>query len=106
MGILNDPSLPGQLGVGTKEQMLKELGVNVGADIVRTEQGVTRYTLAIMSLKDVTADAELAYLGAMLQLGATIPWDKLGEASPAGNGRAGIGRSSIPRRSPVETSGE
>jgi hypothetical protein len=99
MGILNDPALPSQVGAGTKDQMLKELGVSVGADIVRTEQSVTRYCLAIMSLPKVTADAELAYVIALTQLGATIPWDKLGAGMtevrrPASAGRvpAGIGR--------------
>lgn len=92
MGILNDSTLPSQVGAGTKEQMLKELGVSVGADIVRTEQGVTRYTLAIMSLPKVAADAELPYLAAMIQLGATIPWDKLANTPAVSNGRAGIGR--------------
>jgi hypothetical protein len=77
MGILSDPSLPPQLGLANKEQMLKELGVNVGADIVMTERNITRYTLAIMSLSKVSADAELAYFAALIQLGSSIPWAKL-----------------------------
>lgn len=93
MGILNDPTLPSQIGAGTKDQMLKELGLSVGADIVRTEQGVTRYCLAIMSLPKVTVDVELVYLDALFQLGSTIPWDKIGTSSPIESGRrAGIGR--------------
>lgn len=93
MGILNDPSLPGQVGAGTKDQMLKELGITVGADIVRTEQAITRYCLAIMSLPKVTADVELAYFAALIQLGSTILWDKLaGSASVAPSGRAGLGK--------------
>lgn len=77
MGILDKKELPVQIGAATKEQMLKELGINVGADIIRTEQNVTRYVLSIMSLPKVAADAELAYISALIQLGATIPWDKL-----------------------------
>ena len=92
MGILEEKTLPAQVGAGTKDQMLKELGVTVGADIVRTEQGLTRYTLAIMSLPKVTADSELAYLAALIQLGATIPWDKLAEEPSLRSGRAGLGR--------------
>ncbi|MFZ2205102.1 MAG: hypothetical protein WAV23_00725 [Minisyncoccia bacterium] len=87
MGILKDPTLPAQVGSSNKEQMLKELGVNVGADLVRTEQGVTRFTLAIMSLPKVAADAELAYFSALIQLGATIPWDKLTNTTGAGIGK-------------------
>lgn len=91
MGVLEDSSLPTQVGATTKDQMLKELGISVGAEIVRTEQSVTRYALAVMSISKVTADAELAYLAAMIQLGATIPWDKLGgDANPPR--RTGIGK--------------
>ena len=93
MSVLSDATLPAQIGAGTKDQMLKELGVNVGADIVRTEQSLTRYGLAIMSLPKVTVDAELWYLDALIQLGASIPWDKLAEAA-ATSGPAGIGRPS------------
>ncbi len=77
MGILNEPTLPSQVGAGTREQMLKDLGITVGADLVRMEQGASRYTLAIMSLPSVPADTEYAYLGALINLGASIPWDKL-----------------------------
>jgi hypothetical protein len=97
MTILNKPTLPTQVGAASKDQMLKELGITVGADVVRMEQSITRYALAIMSLAEVPADAEVNYLGAMLQLGLTIPWDKLG-AGPVptaqlrkGGRRAGIG---------------
>ncbi len=107
MNILNDPGLPAQLGAGTRDQMLKDLGVNVGADIVRTEQGITRYTLAIMSLKDVAPDAELAYLAALIQLGTTIPWDKLTTGASSGNGRpSGIGRPSSARTLAARTDDE
>lgn len=94
MGILNDPTLPSQVGAGTKDQMLKELGITVGADIVRTEQSITRYCLAIMSLPKVTVDVELVYLDALYQLGTTIPWDKLGNNNVTTEVRrpAGIGR--------------
>ena len=84
MGILSDPTLPAQIGANTKDQMIKELGITVGADIVRTEQSLTRYTLAIMSLSKVAADAELGYIAAMYQLGQTIQWDKIS------GGRIGI----------------
>lgn len=87
MSVISDPEVPVQVGAATRDQMLKELGVNVGADIVRTEQSLTRYCLAIMTLKDIPADAELQYLTALIQLGSTIPWDKLVDARPAGLGR-------------------
>jgi len=91
LGILNEPSLPAQMGMATRDMMLKELGIAVGADIVRTEQGLTRYALAVMSLSKVTADSELAYLAALFQLGSTIPWNTITTEDGLGS-RAGIGR--------------
>ena len=81
MRILDDPKLPAQVGATNKEQMLKDLGINVGSEIVRTEQNIVRYTVSIMSLDHVAADSEIAYLAAMVQLGSSIPWDKLGVSS-------------------------
>jgi hypothetical protein len=90
--VLEDPALPAALGATNREQMIKMLGVSVGADYVRLERSITRYTLAIMELPKVTSgNEEYAYLGAMLQLGSSIPWDKLPNGSGA---RAGIGRTS------------
>lgn len=96
MGVLSNATLPAQVGAANREQMLKELGLTVGSDMVRMEQGVVRYALGIMALAEVPADAELAYLAAMIQLGATIPWDKLNAPPPlprkaAGRRPAGLG---------------
>lgn len=79
MGILESKDLPAQVGSANKDQMIKDLGISVGSEIVRNEQSLTRYALAIMSLPKVApGNDELTYLSAMLQLGATIPWEKLG----------------------------
>ncbi|HEU5114714.1 MAG TPA: hypothetical protein VFT82_03035 [Candidatus Paceibacterota bacterium] len=88
--VLENNKLPPAIGATNKDQMLKMLGIAVGADYVRTERNITRYTLAAMELKDVPGgNEEYAYLGALLQLGLTIQWDKL----PGGVAtRAGIGR--------------
>jgi hypothetical protein len=76
--VLNDARLPGSIGAANYDQMLKMLGTGVQADYVRMERSIVRYTLAIMELPKVAAgNDELAYLGAMIQLSLTIPWDKL-----------------------------
>ncbi len=86
---LENPGLPAAVGATNKDQMLKMLGISVGADYVRTERNITRYTLAVMELPTVPADTEHSYLGNLLMLGAAIQWDKLpGAAAP----RAGLGR--------------
>lgn len=87
---LENPALPAAVGATSKDQMLKMLGVTVGADYVRTERNITRYALAVMELPSVPADTEYSYLGNLIMLGAAIQWDKLpgGNAAP---GRAGSG---------------
>jgi len=78
--IIEDPTLPAQVGATNKDEMLKKIGILVGSDIVRAEQAVSKYALAIMSLDKVSPDMELIYLMQMFQLGSGIPWDKLGIA--------------------------
>lgn len=100
--VLEDPSLPSTVGAATRDQMLKTLGIDVGADYVRLEQNVTRFALAIMELPKVAAgNDELSYLSAMFTLGVSIPWDKLGH-SPS---RA-PGGSRQPRRDPALVRGD
>jgi hypothetical protein len=91
---IKDPALPAALGATSREQMVKMLGVDVPADIVRLERSVAQFALGILKFKEYTAPAdESPFLGAMLQLGNTIPWDRLPKATGAGrnNGRAGLG---------------
>ena len=79
MGILEHKDLPAQIGVANKDQMIKELGIAVGAEMIRMEKSLTQYALSIMSLTKVSAGKDqVAYLSAMLELGTSIPWDKLG----------------------------
>lgn len=88
MNVLNEPALPAQVGATSKEQMLKDLRINVGADLIRTEKSATQYALAIMYLPQVPMDkkTELGYFSELFQLGAMIPWEKLAGV------KAGIGR--------------
>jgi hypothetical protein len=90
MKLLSDSALPAQIGTATKEQMLKELGVTVGSDLVRTEQNIIRYTLAVMELNKVGADTETLYLGALVQVGSGINWNNIGAAKPSGIGMGAV----------------
>lgn len=79
--VLEEPTLPTMIGAANKEQMLKMLNVAVGADYVRLERNIVRWSLAMMELPKVTqGQEEYAYLAAMIQLGAAIPWDTLTQA--------------------------
>jgi hypothetical protein len=76
--VLENTSLPASVGATNKEQMLKMFHADIAADYVRLEMNVTRYALAIMELPKITAgQQETVYLGAMLQLGLSISWEKL-----------------------------
>lgn len=84
-GVLENVALPAAVGATSREAMLKMLKLGVGADYTRLERNITRFTLAIMEFPKITTpNEEYAYLGAMIQLGATIPWDKV-------TSKAGIG---------------
>jgi len=86
--VLEDASLPSTVGAATRDQMLKLLNVDVGADFVRLEQNITRFALAIMELSKIgEGDEELLYINAMFTLGASIPWGKLGSNVASGSGR-------------------
>lgn len=89
--LLTDERLPVATGAVDTEQMLLKLGVAVTADYVRMERSIVRYALGIMEYPKVTpGNEEYNYLGALLQLGLSIPWDKLPERTRvAGKGRTG-----------------
>lgn len=88
---LENPALPAQVGAANREQMLRQLGVAVTSDYPRLEQNLKGYTLGIVELPNVTAgETELMYVMALYQLGAMIPWDKLGTIN-----RSGIGRQTL-----------
>ena len=85
-GILENDKLPALIGASTREQMLKQLGVTVTSDYIRMERNIAGYTLAVMELPKITAgNEELAYLSALIQLGLSIPWDKVPGRSKIGS---------------------
>lgn len=76
--VLDNPSLPAQVGATNREQMLKMLNVAVSADYVRLERNIIRYCLSILELQNLNAgNSELAYLSSLVMLGGQIPWEKL-----------------------------
>ncbi len=77
--VLENPSLPSQIGCTSKDMMLKTLKLSVSSDYVRLEHNLTRYILGIMGLNKVTSgNEELSYITALCQLGGSIPWSELG----------------------------
>jgi hypothetical protein len=90
--VLENKNLPPAVGATSHEHMLKILDVDVSSDYVRLERNIARYTLAVMELPKITAgQEEIVYLGAMLQLGLSIPWDRL-QATEEGRPGGGAAR--------------
>ncbi|NTW21939.1 hypothetical protein HGA34_00145 [Candidatus Falkowbacteria bacterium] len=80
--LLTDERLPAACGAVDAEQMLLDLDVAVTSDYIRLERSIVRYALGIMEYPKVTpGNEEYNYVGALLQLGLSIPWDKLPERS-------------------------
>lgn len=75
---LENPDLPRMVGAGSREEMLRMLGVDVTATYTRLETNLTKYTLSVMQVKDQPGgNAELQFLTALYMLGAQIPWTEL-----------------------------
>lgn len=90
--MLENERLPILIGAANREQMLRQLGVEVSAAYPRLETNLTKFVLGIMKAKDVAAgQEEVHYFGALYMLGMQIPWDQLnfGKRSPRAEPRAG-----------------
>lgn len=76
--ILENQQLPSMVGAANRDQMLRQLGVEVSATYPRLEVNLTRYALAVMKIKDLPAgNEELQYFSSLFMLGSQIPWDEL-----------------------------
>ncbi len=97
--VLENASLPAQVGAANREQMLRLLNVAVSSDYPRLEKNLKQYALGVIELQNVASgNAESQYLGALYQLGAMIDWARL-VPSPTSTGisrtrQSGIGRDS------------
>lgn len=80
-GTMEDPSLPALVGATNRDQMLRQLGVDVSSNYTRLETNLTKYVMGILNIKDVPAgNEETAYFGSLFMLGNQIPWDTIGGA--------------------------
>ncbi|MBP9669242.1 MAG: hypothetical protein KBE09_03045 [Candidatus Pacebacteria bacterium] len=76
--MLENPRLPALIGAANRDQMLRQLGVEVSATYPRLETNLCRYVVSIMKVKDIADGPEAQqYLGALFMLGSQIPWDDL-----------------------------
>lgn len=89
--LLKKSELAAAIGASTPEEMLKKLDLAVTADFVRAERSAVQYVLGIMEISTVSPNQLPLYIGALKELGATIPWDRLasGGVAPRAAARAG-----------------
>lgn len=77
---LGDARLPSLIGAANREQMLRQLGVEVSATYPRMETNLTKFVLSVMRVSDVPAgNEELTYFSSLYMIGSQIPWDQLGK---------------------------
>lgn len=94
--ILENPRLPALIGAANRDQMLRQMGVEVSATYPRLETNLTRYALGVMKIKDVPAgNEELQYFGSLYMLGSQIPWDQLGMGKRSRTSQEGARRSPL-----------
>ena len=74
---LERPEIVSAVGAGSRDEMLKTLGLAVSADLVRAERDATQYILAIMRIQKAGIQQLPGYIIALQQLGAQLPWREL-----------------------------
>ena len=85
---MEDANLPTLLGASNRDQMLRQLGVDVSSNYARMEVNLTKYVMGILNIKDVpSGNEETAYFGSLYMLGMQIPWDQLGRMPDVSGGR-------------------
>lgn len=83
-GMLENARLPALIGAANRDQMLRQLGVEVSATYPRLETNLCRYVLSILKIKDIADGPEAQqYLGALFMLGSQISWNELEKAHRA-----------------------
>jgi len=75
--ILKKPELINAVGAANRDEMLKKLGIGVGADAGRSEASVLQFALCVLKLSAVETSQLPRYVLAMRQVGSTIPWSTL-----------------------------
>ncbi|MEK7545861.1 MAG: hypothetical protein AAB554_02170 [Patescibacteria group bacterium] len=82
--VLKKPELINAIGAANRDEMLKKLGIGVGADASRTETSVLQFALCVLKLSTIETSQLPRFVLAMRQVGSTIPWSTL--TTGRGNG--------------------
>jgi len=90
--ILKKPELINAIGAANRDEMLKKLGISVGADASRSETSVLQFALCVLKLSSVEVSQLPRYVLAMRQVGSTIPWSALNAGSNGARSRTGDAR--------------
>ncbi len=90
--LIKKPELIAAVGASNREEMLKKLGIGVGADVARTEKSVLQFALCVLKVNAVEPSQLPPYILAVRQVGAVIPWATLSGANGAVRTPSGRGR--------------
>ncbi|MCR4314588.1 MAG: hypothetical protein NUV84_05085 [Candidatus Uhrbacteria bacterium] len=92
--LLRNPELPGTVGAGGFEEMIKKLGLGVPSDVRQTEINIATFALNLLKLPDQASNNQPLVILELQRLGKVITWP--------GNGRTdhptGIGGNGNPPR--------
>lgn len=89
--LLRNPELPGTIGAGSFEEMVKKLGLGVPADARQIEVNIATFVLNLLKLPDQTSSQQPLVILELQRLGkgiTTWPTGRTAPRTPAG-GRAG-----------------
>lgn len=79
--LLRDPSLPGLIGAGSFDEMIKKLELSVPSDAGDQERQIASFVLGILELPKQTADVLPQYILALQRRGKPIMWPSVGGRS-------------------------
>lgn len=83
---LDNPKLIAATGAGSKEELYRKLGLEVGNDLVRAEKSALTYLLALLKIEEVGEVTLPQFIVQLAKLGKTLPWGLLQGASGTSQG--------------------
>jgi len=89
--LLRDPELPGSVGAGSFEEMIKKLEIAVPSDVRQTEIDIANFVLGMLKLPEQPTNRQPEYILELQRLGKPIPFGTLGteHSSKSNGGRSG-----------------
>lgn len=91
--LLRNPELPGTVGAGSFEEMVKKIGLGVPSDARQTEINIATFVLNLLKLPDQPSNRQPEIIIELQKLGKPIVWPS--GKQTASNGRSTPGRGTL-----------